>query len=133
MNTPNPTPGFCVFCKAKLPEFGVKSVVRRYCNETCRDKQRELNYQVKYPLRPKWKTVENFTIETYNEAFEKQQGKCAICPATEPGGKKKRWCVDHDHKTGKFRGLLCWNCNVGLGNFKDSIASLQKAIEYLSS
>jgi len=41
--------------------------------------------------------------------------------------------MDHDHETGKFRGMLCHHCNRGLGNFKDKIENLEKAIEYLKS
>ena len=40
-------------------------------------------------------------------------------------------CVDHDHKTGKTRGILCNNCNRGLGMFKDSAELIRKAIDYL--
>lgn len=51
---------------------------------------------------------------------------CAIC-----GGKEKL-VVDHDHETDKVRGLLCFFCNLGLGNFRDNPQLLKKAIEYLS-
>lgn len=51
---------------------------------------------------------------------------CAICEGTP-----KRLRIDHDHNTGKYRGLLCDNCNIGLGHFKDSPARLRKAISYL--
>jgi len=53
---------------------------------------------------------------------------CAICG--NPGG-KKRLCVDHDHVTGKIRGILCDNCNVGIGRLKDDIGLLYRAIDYL--
>lgn len=59
-----------------------------------------------------------------------QQGKCAIC-----GGKSGRGDldVDHCHSTNKVRGLLCNNCNRGLGHFQDSPEFLASAIEYLES
>lgn len=52
--------------------------------------------------------------------------KCSICKKTV-----SRLNVDHCHKTGKTRGLLCTNCNIGLGNFKDNIEILKRAIKYL--
>lgn len=61
------------------------------------------------------------------------QGKCCkICKAVEPGGRVGVWHVDHDHLTGKVRGILCHSCNVGLGHFRDSVELLSKAIDYLS-
>ena len=51
---------------------------------------------------------------------------CNIC------GVLSKLRVDHDHLTGKIRGILCDNCNVGLGHFKDSVDLLQKGKEYLS-
>ena len=70
------------------------------------------------------------TLDQYNEIFLKQQGKCAICETDKPKGRGSLH-VDHDHKTGKIRGLLCHNCNVGLGNFKESIDIFKKAAIYL--
>lgn len=58
--------------------------------------------------------------------IKKQKAVCAICKLTP-----KRWCVDHDHATGKFRGLLCSTCNAGLGGLRDSINNLKAAISYL--
>ena len=55
---------------------------------------------------------------------------CAICE--KPGdGKWKKLCVDHDHKTGKVRQLLCRNCNMILGQVDDNINHLEKLTEYL--
>ena len=72
------------------------------------------------------------TIEQYNELFANQNGCCAIC-GTHQSNLKHRLCVDHDHKTEKLRSLLCTNCNVGLGNFKDNIQFLKFAIIYLEN
>lgn len=60
--------------------------------------------------------------------YVKQDARCAICSAEFP---HSELLVDHDHGTGLVRGLLCRNCNIGLGNFLDSEHLLLKAIEYL--
>ena len=73
----------------------------------------------------------NITINDYDQILESQNYVCKICKTNSPGG-QGRFHVDHDHKTGKVRGLLCDLCNHGLGNFKDSISTLSKAIQYLS-
>lgn len=58
-----------------------------------------------------------------------QQGTCAICNREERHG--KRLSVDHDHQTGQIRGLLCSDCNFGLGNFGDDPDTLLRAVDYL--
>lgn len=71
------------------------------------------------------------TLEEYNEKLQKQNGKCAICQGTETHDKHGVLAVDHDHKTGKIRDLLCFKCNAALGGFNDNKIILQKAIKYL--
>lgn len=77
------------------------------------------------------------SLEEYKEMLTNQGGKCAICKATENNttGDRKDWnfAVDHDHKTGKVRGLLCNNCNRALGLFKDSANLLAEAKKYLET
>lgn len=70
--------------------------------------------------------------EAFNKMLENQDNKCAICGSNNMD-EKRGLCVDHDHKTGIVRGLLCDRCNRGLGNFKDDIPLLQKVITYLNS
>jgi hypothetical protein len=72
------------------------------------------------------------TIDEYYEMEQAQDYRCAICHTNEPGG-RGRWHVDHDHDTGKVRGLLCIHCNLGLGHFKDSPTFLDAAIRYLDN
>lgn len=76
-------------------------------------------------------------IKEYNKMFENQKGLCAICNNSEirlnNRGNIRKLCVDHCHKTGKIRGLLCSNCNYLLGIAKDNIQTLSNAIKYLQS
>ena len=69
-----------------------------------------------------------------DELLGKQGGRCAICRhEIETTNDRGRFsvCVDHDHSTGRVRGLLCNHCNRGLGMFLDNTEYLQNAIEYL--
>ena len=64
----------------------------------------------------------------YERMFKEQNEVCAICKRHQ---RFQRLAVDHDHKTGKVRGLLCVNCNRGLGRFFDSPIRLRSAADYL--
>lgn len=64
----------------------------------------------------------------FHATLEAQNGVCAIC-GDPPGA--KRLHVDHCHRTGRFRGILCSPCNVGLGSFRDDPARLKAATAYL--
>lgn len=68
------------------------------------------------------------SIDDYKDLLKKQDEACAICrtPAQD-----RRLAVDHDHATGEVRGLLCNNCNGGLGQFKDNLDNLLAAVRYL--
>lgn len=71
------------------------------------------------------------TQKDYQQMLDKQGGSCAICPRIEPGGNGLHFHIDHDHSTGRVRGLLCSDHNIGLGSFHDSVAELEAAIKYL--
>ena len=99
--------------------------IRYKCDRSCvacknNGGQRERNLKHKYKL----------TIDSYNEKLIKQDNCCAICKTTNPGN-GRYFAVDHDHSSSAIRGLLCNNCNKGLGNFLDDIALLEEAIKYL--
>lgn len=70
------------------------------------------------------------TTEEYEDLLDYQEGKCAICSRLP--GEDRRLALDHDHRNGMLRGLLCSNCNRGLGVFNDNPALLLKAIMYLA-
>lgn len=67
----------------------------------------------------------------YERMYEEQCGKCKICGTTDPKGRWNHFAIDHCHKTGKIRGLLCGPCNKGLGSFQDNPKLLKKALSYL--
>lgn len=72
-------------------------------------------------------------IGTYARMLAEQNGQCAICGITDPGlPRYTRFHLDHCHDSKKIRGLLCHNCNVGLGHFFNSPDLLTKAIRYLA-
>ena len=93
-------------------------------NYTCRSCSRNANYKSNYGISGK----------VVDKMFENQGNKCAICGKYATSASDLR--VDHDHSKGNknpnaVRGLLCSNCNLGLGQFRDSTQRLSNAIEYL--
>lgn len=88
------------------------------------------NYDANASRRWKYK----ITAEAYEAMFVRQGGKCAICQKVETDKYQngvRDLAVDHDHKTGKIRGLLCGKCNKALGLFQDSIELLEAATLYM--
>jgi Autographiviridae endonuclease VII len=86
----------------------------------------------------KWALQARFglSVEEYEEMLRWQSHRCAICGRAQPKNPvytDKSLAVDHDHKTGKIRGLLCMNCNMGIGRFKDDPELLMAACAYLLS
>ena len=70
------------------------------------------------------------TMQDLEHMFLTQFGKCAICNISFVD--RKTMHIDHDHTTRQIRGLLCEDCNRGLGSFKDNVVFLKSAIQYLS-
>jgi hypothetical protein len=70
-------------------------------------------------------------IEDYERMLAEQDGKCAICDTTEPGHGYDVFVVDHDHRTGRNRGLLCRDCNSGIGLLGDEPRQLRSAADYI--
>lgn len=82
---------------------------------------REVNLLANYGLTP----------EAYTALEESQNYKCRICGKHKNETTHRVLDVDHDHDTGRIRGLLCNSCNAGLGLFKDNQTNLLRAIQYL--
>lgn len=71
------------------------------------------------------------TPEEYLKVWEESGNKCQLCGKEKDDTKAGYLCVDHCHDTGLVRGVLCNNCNAGLGMFNDNLELMQKAIDYL--
>lgn len=69
------------------------------------------------------------SLDSYKSILESQGGVCAICGGTNKNG--HALSVDHDHETGKVRGLLCRGCNYALGYIGDSVETAKNIIQYL--
>jgi hypothetical protein len=80
--------------------------------------------------RSKYRRLIDISDVEYKKILEAQNNQCAIC-GTDASEFKFSLNVDHDYKTNKIRGLLCTNCNMGLGHFKDSISNLHRALLYI--
>jgi hypothetical protein len=139
---------------------------RRFCKHCRLVRAREparRRYDVEYQRRYRAANVEKFQmlrrrsslramglmVEEFNSLIAAQDGRCAICGTTEPGGNpasngKGGWHVDHSHTVGCHpqkgsacdkcrRGLLCGSCNRGLGYFFDDPARLRAAAAYIES
>jgi hypothetical protein len=108
------------------------AIKRYYSNiELSRQKGRDAYYKRKNKVEnTRLQRVYNITLEQYNIILKNQNNKCAICdiPQSEC---IRRFDVDHNHHTKEIRGLLCPNCNKGIGLFGESIEILQNAIQYL--
>lgn len=71
------------------------------------------------------------TDSQYWRLYKEQGGRCGICRSRLYSKRYKRFAVDHCHTTGRIRGLLCSNCNTGIGLLKDDPNALQRAIEWV--
>ena len=67
-------------------------------------------------------------VRRYGKSLKRENMPCEIC-----GDIKETLCIDHDHNTGEIRGLLCHNCNRGIGLLNDNIENLERAVLYLRS
>ncbi len=92
-----------------------------------RNKEKLLDYDLKRRF--------GISVDEYNKLLAEQGGVCSICGRPETHtyrGKTKKLSVDHNHETGEIRGLLCYKCNLGIGQFEDSIELLDRAKRYLT-
>lgn len=142
------TTHFCSGCETELSivmfhrDSSKRSGLMSRC-KSCRSpydsRHREYEPEGRKARAWRWKLSKFFglTPEDYQAIRTAQDDKCLICGQNEsyrePSGLLHRLAVDHDHTTGKVRGLLCRCCNVGLGYYQDSPERLRRAAEYLES
>ena len=114
---------------------------RIFCNTCKTTRRRELDKIKKRKEREKpgfkeayrsYILMKNYgiTSEQWHRMFDAQGNICAICKAKEPKW-SKGWHTDHDHTTGKVRGILCHKCNLMIGLAKDDSSILLAAVKYL--
>jgi len=109
---------------------------KKYCSNNCSiqgkyiSKKNNPSYKRTNQIQNLKKNF-NISIEEYNQMLITQNGLCLIC-GKHYSEFKRNLAVDHCHITGKIRGLLCINCNRGLGAFKDNIQLLQNSINYIN-
>lgn len=83
-----------------------------------------------YTRKSKLKSTYGISLNEYNELLKVQGNCCAICKKPQQE-QKRNFAVDHDHNTGKIRGLLCIKCNRGIGLLQDNVDIIQEAVKYL--
>lgn len=112
-NKLKPRSKHCGYCRSPFIDLSQKNR-RVYCTDECYN---SYFYASKYGLTP----------EDHKKLLS--QKKCSICNKSPITGKEAH--IDHDSNTGKVRGLLCYQCNVGLGNLRHDISILKNSIKYL--
>jgi len=128
--------GFSYWCKKCNKEYRSK----KWKEDPTKDKQRFKNWSLKNPWNMReraWKKYgiknpdgSNFKWADYLRLLDWQNNSCYICEVKDSG--KNDWHVDHNHRTGIVRGILCRNCNIILGVLKTT-ENLKRCIEYLES
>lgn len=111
----------CRHCKLDLPlhRFHKDKKTPNGLYHTCRS------------CRSKYRRLIDMSESKYKEILASQNNQCAIC-GKDANEFKTSLNVDHDYQTEKIRGLLCTNCNMGLGHFKDSLSNLHRALMYIA-
>lgn len=133
----------CSRCKKvkSLDEFypeKTKGKTNRYCGvrsecKTCTRKatKRYMDEDLKRKRNRNWKDRGvNCTVTIYDEKFADQQGRCGIC-GRHQSEFEKALSIDHNHKTGKIRGLLCSQCNLALGYIESQVNFSSGVEKYL--
>lgn len=119
----------CAECGGEIPSTRRPGV--KFCSVECKKKAQGARWRA---AAPGYMRRYNYgmTDEQYAALLDKQGGGCAICRTTEWNGRHPVPHVDHDHRTGEVRGILCHACNLGLGKFRDDPGLLAAAIAYLT-
>jgi hypothetical protein len=117
----------CERCHGEIPPE--RNARAKFCSRDCKLRSSQPARSRRYQLKTKY----GITEAEFDALLAEQGGGCAICGTTTPRGRGQRFHVDHCHETGKVRGILCSECNTGLGKFRDDPDLLRRALAYLSS
>lgn len=127
----------CIGCQRKYNNKWARDYYKNHPDKRAKiiaySKERYQRNKDKYNKQERNRRIFNLygiTESEYTSLIAKQNGECAICG--EAIGITRKAFIDHNHSTGKARGLLCSKCNFGLGHFNDDVSLLQQAINYLS-
>lgn len=114
--------------------------INKYCCGDCRRAYERKRWAWTSEItKRRWylKKKYGLSVEDYQTLFDKQDGKCACCSTrlniVKSNNGHDTACVDHNHKTGKVRGLLCNHCNRALGLLKEDAEVMKKLISYLET
>ncbi len=115
------TSRYCTNCKVRPVAYPASKTSNwcKVCLEEVRKQKRDKNLRQNY---------RGFSSQGYDELFLKQGGVCAVCGNRQKG----HLHVDHDHRTGNVRGLLCSDCNTALGHLHDNPEIIRKLLQYIS-
>ena len=112
----------CTTCQQAKPDSEFYDEFRRCCKECKKHVAWRGHIRRKFGLTP----------EDFWAMSESQGNTCAICDKPEgEGNRRTKLTIDHDHESGKIRGLLCHNCNTAIGLANDDSARLRRAADYL--
>lgn len=137
-----PDKAICSICKEEKPtdnfyqykteRLGL-TTFRSQCKKCCSEKFKQ-KYESKDAITKKNGALKNafgITLVEYDRMYQIQSGRCRIC--NRHSTETKKWLsVDHCHTTGRVRGLLCAQCNSGIGFLQDNPELLRKAASYLT-
>ena len=115
------------------PDLCKKAMKKWRTNNPEKAKEADRRWRVNNPDKLRNKHLKRkfgITLEQFNLMFDSQKGRCQICDKHE---EEKLLAVDHNHRTGMVRGLLCNNCNLSLGLINEDIKILQNMIKYIQN
>lgn len=121
----------------KVKEQNKRSKAKQRAANPEKFAQRNKNWRLKNAEKLRWYEVSRkfgISQSEYSALYESQNGVCAICLNPETAtrnGVVRALAVDHCHKSGRVRGLLCSNCNTGIGKLKDDPKIIRRAAQYL--
>lgn len=130
----------CTVCGKTKPvsDFHLRSKTQPWPKSACKEchRSRARQYWKNKPLSKEEQKEKNLQrsfgigLKEYNQMLQEQNNSCAIC-GKNADSLSRSLAVDHDHTSGKIRGLLCMYCNTALGKFEDNKTNLLNAVSYL--